>query len=316
MSRSSKSPDQPMRRSRTVRAKQPPPLLMTEQRMQLLEALLRFRLLNRDQLQRVGGYASRNTINHVLGLLFHAGYIERRYAPPVVTGTEHDHQALYLLDRKGASLLAARRGIADVHELGWNAKDNAISWWHLHHLVACNDLLIAFEEAARTNSCQLLWLAERELRRPERQTRVEVPLPDGSRTRITAVADAFLVLTPKTGKKLAFFLECDQGTVDISKRWPVKFLAYEAFLRHPAYAQSFPIGPHTVAVLTVTTSEERALRLKAACEKVSQAGFFLFTSFTAATAERVLAQPIWHIVHRPQPYPLLAGADLSPSSHK
>ncbi len=314
MSRSSKSPDQRGRRSRTVRTKHPLPLQMTEQRLQLLEALLRFRILSRDQLQRLGGYASRNTINYALGLLYHAGYIDRRYAPPVVTAPGCDHQALYLLDRKGAAVLAARRGFTDWREVDWNPKDNAISWWHLHHLVACNDVLMAFESAAQTTGCDMEWLAERELRRPVRQTRVEIQLPDGSRKRVAAVADALLVLTPSRGKKLALFLECDQGTVDISRRWPTKLLAYEATLRHPAYLQRFPIGPHTVAVATVTTSEERALHLKTAAEKVSQAGFFLFTTFAAATPDRLLTQPIWHVAHRPQRYPLLAGVSNQPTT--
>jgi hypothetical protein len=314
MSASSKSPDRLKRRSRMVRQKNPPPVQMTAERLLLLEALLRFPVLNRDQLQRLGGYASRNTVNYALGLLFHAGYIDRRFAPPIVAGAGQDYQALYLLDRKGCAVLAARRGLSDWRELGWNPKGNTISWWHLHHLVASNALIIAFEEAARAAACQLTWLAERELRQPERLARVEIQLPDGRRRRTTAVADAFLLLTPAVGKPLACFLECDRGTVDVSQRWPTKILAYEAFLQSPAYPKCFPLGPHTVAVLTVTTSDQRALHLKVASEKVSQAGFFLFTTFTDATNKCPLTDPIWHIVHHPDRYALLGGASSRPTS--
>jgi hypothetical protein len=287
-----------------ARTQNPPPLEMTEQRMKLLEALLRFPVLTRDQLQRVGGYASRNTVNYALGLLYHAGYIDRRFAPPVVTGAGQDHQALYLLDRKGAAVLAARRGLSDWRELGWNPKDNDIRWWHLHHLVACNTLLIAFEKAARAGNYPLTWLAERELRRPERQARVEIQMPDGQRKRTAAVADAFLMLTPATGLPVAFFLECDRGTVDVGHRWQVKTLAYDAFLHSSAYPRCFPLGPHTVAVLTVTTSHDRALHLKVASEKVSRSGFFLFTTFADAKADGLLTQPIWQITHQPDRFAL------------
>lgn len=314
MSPSSKSPDRPRRRSRTVRDKNPPPVQMTAERLMLLEALRRFHVLNRDQLQRIGGYAGRNTVNYALGLLYHGGYVDRIFVPPVVAGPGYDHQALYLLNRKGAAILAARRGLADWQELGWNPRNNAVSWWHLHHLVACNNLLIAFEEAAGAAACNFTWLSERELRRPERQARMDIQMPDGRHQRTAAVADSFLMLTPPTGQKLAFFLECDRGTVDISSRWQAKTLAYEAFFHSAAYPKCFPLDPHAVAVLTVTTSLERALHLKAASERVSRAGFFLFTTFADATRERLLTQPIWHIVHRPDRYALLGSANQRPSS--
>ncbi len=311
---SSRSPDRSRRRSRWERAADPPPMRMTEQRVHLLEAVWQHRVLSRDQLQRVGGYASRNTVNYALGLLYHHGYLARRFVPPVVAAPGQDHQALYLLDRKGAAVLAARRGLSGWRELGWKPADNDISWWHLPHLVACNDLLVAFAGAAQQAGCQFAWLSEQELRRRARQGKVEIQLPDGRRKRMAAVADAFLEITPARGQKLAFFLECDRGTVDVGQRWQAKILAYEAFLHSPLYAHCFPLGPHTVGVLTVTTSPARLRHLKAASESVSGAGFFLFTTFADATADQLLSEPIWHIVHRPHRYPLLAQGGNRPAS--
>lgn len=197
---STRPPDgRPRRRSRTVRSKKPPPMQMTERRGRVVAAAHRLRVFSRDQAQRYCGYPSRNTADRDLGLLFHHGYLARHFTPPLPGQPKDDHQALYSLDRKGAEFLAAQQGLADWRELGWQPRDNDLSWWHLNHLVVTNDLLINCALAAEAAGSELGWLAEWELRRPERKAQVDVPLPGGRRQRMTVIADAYVVLHPPGG---------------------------------------------------------------------------------------------------------------------
>lgn len=312
-SRSSKSPDAAGAQTRlpqVARAQHPPTLCMTEQRARILEAVAHYGVLSRDQIRRLAGYASTNTVNHALRALFHNGYVERRFAPPVVAQPDGDHQALYLLDRKGAEFLAARQGLSDWREVGWNRKENDISWWHLHHRRDTNELIIRLSLGARNAGCRMEWLPERELRRPERRAKVTLPLP-GSRSgaaqkQVAVVADAFVVLTPRKGSSLAFFVECDRATVDIATRWQTKLLAYAAFVQSEEYARCFPLPPHAVGVLIVTTGGgQRLASLKAAAERVSRSEFFLFSTMAEIQAANPVNDPVWRICHRPDRHPLL-----------
>lgn len=273
---------------------------MTEQRARIIEAVAEYGVLSRDQIRAVAGYASANTVNHALRALYHNGLLERRYAPPVLAQADGDHQALYLLDRRGAEFLAARRGLADWREVGWRRKHNQIRWWHLNHRRDTNQILIRLAAGARNTGCRLQWLSERELRRPERKAEVEVRGRGGSQPqRVAVVADAFVVLTPRRGKPLAFFVECDRGTVDLTSRWHAKVRAYDAFVQSDEYRRCYPLPPHTVGVLTVTThGSRRAANLKAETERACQSQYFLFSTLDAISAHDPLRAAIWHICHR------------------
>ena len=298
------------RLSPQVRAKRPPVLCMTEQRARIVEAVRQYGVLSRDQIKRLAGYASTNTVNHALRALFHNGLLERRYVPTVVAMPDGDHQSLYLLDRKGAEYLAARQGLSDWRELGWKRKDNDISWWHLHHRRDTNEIVIQLSLGAKAASCRMEWLPERELRRPERRTKVTIQLTNSrhstAQKKVAVVADAFVMLTPRKGKRTAFFVECDRATVGVATHWQTKVLAYDAFLQSDAYTRSFPLPPHTVGVLTVTTGgPKRLANLKAVAEQVSHSQHFLFSMLKEIVSADPVSDPVWQICHRRGQHPLI-----------
>ena len=93
-----------------VRSKNPPPFQLTERDIRMLERLYLLRLLDQQQLQRLefttGGASA---CKRRLTLLFHGGYVDRRYAPRTVPYGAP--RAAYCLDRRGAELVAAHRGV-------------------------------------------------------------------------------------------------------------------------------------------------------------------------------------------------------------
>ena len=283
---------------------------MTEQRVRILEAVRQYGVLSRDQIQRLTGYASVNTVNHALRALYHNGLLERRYVPTVVAAPDGDHQALYLLDRKGAEFLASLHGLADWRELGWKRRDNAISWWQLYHRRDTNEIVIRLSAGGKAAGCQMEWLPERALRRPERQSRVTIQIADDrtgtTQKTMTVVADAFVLFTTSSRKRTAFFIECDRGTSSVSKSWRTKVLAYDVLLQSEAYARAFPLPPHTVGILTVTTGGgKRLANLKRVTEQVSQSQHYLFSTMQEIVHSDPVREPVWQSTHGRRRHPLI-----------
>ncbi len=82
--------------------------------------------------------------------------------------------------------------------------------------------------------------------------------------------------------------------------------AYDAFLQSDAYTRSFPLPPHTVGVLTVTTGgPKRLANLKAVAEQVSHSQHFLFSMLKEIVSADPVSDPVWQICHRRGQHPLI-----------
>ena len=270
---------------------------VTPRDRELIHTIYRYRVLRRDQLQRLF-FPSKNTTNLRLKLLHQHGYLARRRLP--VEYGQGSSQWLYLLGGCGASLIAQVEGI-DPAQLAWRRSHNHVSTMFLEHTLMVNDICIAIQLAVQDASHRVeRWLREEELK--AQPDRVWIETAPGRRRQSALVPDAYGALA--FGQRRAhFFFEADRAT-ESNGRWAQKVLAYLAYVRSGAYARRY--GTDCLRVLTVTTSEQRMQNLLRTTHKTGGGAMFWFTTLDRATPEQILQATIWRIPGQDEPSTLIS----------
>ena len=254
--------------------------------MQILLAVHGYRVLRRDQVQSLL-FPSRNTTNERLKRLYQHGFLERRWLP--VEYGQGMGQALYLLGRRGAELIAEREETGQGTP-GWKESHNLVSSPFLQHTLMINDVRIAITLAAREAGYRVeSWMDESELKAMGEY--VYVTAAGGRSKRVAVIPDGYLVLN--LGRRWAhFFLEIDRGTVS-NRRWRERIQAYLRYVGCGKYAARF--GTRSLRVLTVTTGVRRMTNLKRITEEAGGRVLFWFTTLEKVTPARVLTRPVWAV---------------------
>ena len=262
---------------------------LTPRDIALIQAVYRYRVLRRDQAQRLL-FPSKNTANQRLKRLHEHGYLARRRLP--VEYGQGSAQALYMLATRGATLVAEERGL-DLAEIGWRRCHNRVSSPFLEHTLMINDVRLAVELASREQQWAIeTWLPEEELK--ARPDRVPIETEAGQRRRLTLIPDAYFRLV-QGSKRASFFLEADRAT-ETNGRWAQKAQAYLAYVQSGAYLRRY--GSNCLRVLVVATSERRMDNLLRATSRACAAdgqGLFWFTTLERIEPETVLDTPIWQV---------------------
>ncbi len=121
---------------RHTRLLHPPRMRLTERDVAVVLAVYAYRVLRRDQIQRMF-FTGKNTANERLKRLYHHGYLARRWLP--VEYGQGSSQALYLLAERGAQLVAATLGV-DRAAIDWKEAHNRVSSPFLEHLLLTNEI--------------------------------------------------------------------------------------------------------------------------------------------------------------------------------
>lgn len=270
--------------SKWRRSEQPLPHVLTDRDRAIIAAVAEYRILSREQIQRLFGIGTATRANFRLGKLFHNGYLQRQ-AVPVLHGSS---QALYTLDRFGVPVAAERLG-----------KDPASFWCparkfsplFLTHQLAVNDVRIALELAARTHADRelMLWSSEYEAK-----DRFFFGLEW-----LTLTPDAFLRF--RVGHKvLNAFLEVDLSSMPLRrfKEKVERYVAYDASGRFNERHKS-----RHFRVLVVAKNQARLANLKRAIAGWTSRVFWL-AILSEIKSNGVLSQ-IWQLTDREEPHPLL-----------
>ena len=288
-----------------LRRRSPPPMRLTPRDVELIIAVHAHRVLRRDQTQRLL-FPSKNTANERLKRLHQHGYLARRRLP--VEYGLGSSQALYLLARRGAQLVAERLGV-DVADVGWARAHSRVSTPFLEHTLAINDVRIAVTLAAARRGYDLeRWIPEDELRRTP--DRVTIADDRHQPTSVAFVPDGYFVLNLGR-QRTSFFLEVDRATMP-NARWARKVRAYLAYVRSGAYARRY--RTNCLRVLTVTTSDARLRNLLRTTERAGGGRMFWFATLGELTAETALDAPIWRVPGRTDLLPLIAP-DFAPRTN-
>ena len=268
---------------------------LTHRDIAVLRCVHDYRVLRRDQIESLL-FPSKNTANERLKRLYHHRFLQRRWCP--VEYGQGMSQALYLLDARGAEVLAEQPD-ADHEHIGWRASKNLVSSSFLEHTLMINDVRIALTLATNQAGARVRqWLGEDTL--SASSDHVSIP---GIPRRVAVIPDSYFVLD-MVDRRAHFFLEADRATLS-NKRWGLRIRAYEAYVRSGHYTRRY--ATQSLRILTVTTGDKRLANLKATTERVGGGELFWFATHDALEADTALFSPIWQIAGRDGGHPLLGG---------
>lgn len=271
---------------RHLRVVNPLPMRLTARDIKVLKAVHDYRVLSREQIQRLL-FPSQNTANYRLQRLYQHGFLDRRWRP--VEYGQGMGQAIYLSTKKGANILAQHLTVSP-ERLHHQPTSRTVRSPFLEHTLRVNDVCIAFVLAAQRASYRIeRWLREDELRAAREY--VYMTTTSGTPRQVAIIPDAYLAL--RLGDRRAhFLLEIDRAT-ETSGRWAHRVQAYLAYIANGQYSRRF--GTTSLRILVITTSRERLANLLGATEAVGGGALFWFTTLGLVQPETVLTAPIWHV---------------------
>ena len=268
------------------RAEQPPRMQLTERDVGVVLAVHDYRTLRRDQIEKLF-FPSANTANERLKCLYQHRFLDRRWLP--VAYGQGMSQAIYLLDERGAELVAERQG-SDRSQVHWRAAHNHIGSPFLEHSLMINDARIAFTTAAQKSGYQVdKWVGEAALKATG--DHVDIPTARGGRRKVAVIPDGYLALN-LGDRRAHFFLEIDRATLS-NRRWRERIAAYRMYVESGRYAERY--GTRSLRILTVTTGPKRLANLKRTTEQAGGGRLFWFTTLEEMSSRNTLEQPIWQV---------------------
>lgn len=218
----------------------------------------------------------------------------------------------------------ARRGLNALREWGYPvgrrlrpAEVRQLTYLHLAHTLALNDVLIALELLCR--SAGALRIAEVRHERDLKLEPVVVTLPDGTRRGV--IPDGWVDLRIAGRYQECYAFELDRGTT-AAKPWRRKVAALVAYADGP-YQQAFGTRSLTVAVIA-TPGEGRAAQLRRWTEaelrsmgREDAAGLFRFcgTPLPGHDPAQFFGSAAWQAPLSDDPQPLLNPSTISARSH-
>jgi hypothetical protein len=286
------------------RATQAPPIQLTERDIAILEAIQRYRVLHRGQISELffagvndeGGSARKR-----LGLLYQHGYLER--IPRFISPPTNNPGPAYRLAKRGAVVLAQRNKVPATQINYWGKGEDTdshvtkVGHNYLEHALLLADIRQRLEQWAQAAGCQIeQWVDYLELQKSWKTERVWIrPSPNGGRENVAVAPDGYFVLVTHQGRG-HFFLEADRGTETLDRVWKRKLLAYTEYMTSGKFHQRYQVDRVTgFRVLAIVPSQQRALNLKRAAEKlvpVHAVSIFLFTCLDRFNVSS-LSDPIW-----------------------
>ncbi len=275
---------------------------ITERDLFILDTISAYRLLTREQIQRLLFTPTGTTAcKRRLMLLYQAGLLGR--IPLPVRNAYGAARMVHYIESAGIRLLAAHRGEAPDRPA---PTPNSTSETFLEHTVGAADVRIAFELACRELAYGFAWIDETRLRRDGVRLRV-AETPSAPATSI--VPDGFFTITAG-GITDGFAVEVDRATVG-EDRMRRRFRSYG----HWAANRLVPSGLtcDSLRVLIVVTNDardrHRVERLKAWAEAEGGRSLFWFAGRDALASTNIITAPVWLVGGNADRLPLaLSGA--------
>jgi Replication-relaxation len=274
--------------------------------LDVIEAVLRFRVLSQKQIQLLF-FGSRETAKYRLQFLFDGRYLDRKFLPP--TQGMGRSPTLYILDRRGLEELRRERGFDDVR---WHGTSKQVTPFFLEHTLAINEVMVALTLACRHYGFEIeTWKTENEIKAD--YDRVSVKLPSGKRGDVPILPDAIFSFVAYNQRNRCL-LELDRGMekTDVFRQ---KVRAYIAYFENGSYEARY----QTTAgrVLTVISGrysgEKRLENLKRVTEEVGGKKRFWFATAKNISPETILFSPIWQLATETEPRELVKPLQDAPA---
>jgi Replication-relaxation len=297
--------DLPRRRPRFARATEAPSFQITGRDVEIIRHVAEHRFLRSTHISRLLDAPNKKILER-LTLLFHAGYLDRPRAQLEyhVQGGGSEPM-VYALSMEGARLLAERNGI-DPTDSDWTRKNRETGREFILHALAVADIAVALTAACRAHHgikihqpAQLIATLPEHTRQEQRPWGLRVRVQNNGATReIGVFPDYAFALHLPDGRRRPFFVECDRGTMPVTRAnldqtsMLRKFLAYEAVRQQNLHTTRY--GWQNFRVLITTTSEDRIDTMRAAIKSMSvlkSSPLFLFACHCSLIDADILVHP-------------------------
>ena len=281
--------------------------MVTERDIQVLVALVRYYVLNREQIQRLvfpndsNGRLTRRRLQILLGEHL-IGRQSMQYCHPGATAAP-----AYFPARKGCELLAEH--FDDERYLVTPTLPPVPH--HIYHWLAVTDTHITLDQAIAKQEAVKLegWINEwdvvnKDESAPEKRFGLYTLIRESPRL-ISAPDSAFLLST--LGHSKIFYLEQDRATSGVQQIANGKTPGYAAMAERNLQQRHFTATVPGFTVLMIAPSPRRRDALRKAIAAKLGALLWRFASVGEVTPDSILHAPIWHYCNQDQPGPLVKG---------
>lgn len=217
-------------------------------------------------------------------------------------------EAIFMVASKGLNVVASTLGV-ERDDLKWNeAPSKPKDYYFMRHFLQINNFRMALRAACRRNDIKLLgfipdYYGERnETGNVQKYIKDVVLDMPTSKEPVSHAPDGVFALENK-GKAALMFLEMDRGTEVISDPTVGVLKAlrfYTAYLldgKYQRFAKDFGVESFKgFRVLMVTTTDERILKIRSACDSLNvpdKAKQFLWLAAAENLSSRTLFTKVW-----------------------
>jgi hypothetical protein len=280
--------------------------MITDRDFLILLALVRYYVLNRQQIQRLvfPGDPNGRITRRRLQILVDDHLLNRQntlFCHPSIAPAP-----VYFPSRKGCELLAEH-----FEEPQYLLTPTAAPIpHHTLHWLAVSDTHIALDEGIRLQQEAKIdgWINEWDIvnkdeAQPEKRYRLYTLLRE--HPRLVCVPDAAFLLAMK-GQSKVYYLEQDRGTSGAQQIANSKTAGYAAMAEHELHRRHFPEATMpSFTVLMVAPTAKRRDSLRRTIHGKPACGLWRFVAAGDLQSERLLFEPIYYTCDDDQPKPLL-----------
>jgi DNA-binding Lrp family transcriptional regulator len=246
---------EPSRRPRFRRASEPPAFRVTDDDVQIVRELARYRFLRSSHIAALVGRSLDRT-NDRLMRLFHAGYIDRPRAQLDYYPTSGSAPMIYALADRGARLLVERDGVA-LANVEWSRRNHEAGRPFIEHQIEIVNFSVALQSAVRGRP-DLKLVSAIEMNASLRQALRTVHARFALRAKLSrrGIAREISVVPD-----FVFVVEIDRGTMPVT-RADIEQTSFARKMRvylaaHAAKQHEQQFGWDNFRVLTITTDWQR-----------------------------------------------------------
>jgi hypothetical protein len=281
--------------------------MITDRDFEILRQLVRYYVLNRQQIQRLVFPADNNgrLTRRRLQTLVENSLIGRQsvhFCHPTMTPAP-----VYFPARKGCELLAE----VDGDERFLLCPHAPPIPHHTFHWLAVSDTHITLNEALARQStvrCEN-WINEwdvvnKEELRPEKRFQLYTLLRE--KPRLVCAPDSAFLLSSQGHSKI-FYLEQDRATSGVYQIANGKTSGFTALYEQKIYRRHFTSTVDGFTVLMITPNERRRDALRNAIKDKPGAFLWKFACTGDVTNDRILHDSIWYSCDKSEPAPLVKG---------
>ena len=281
--------------------------MITDRDIDILRELVRYYVLNRQQIQRLVFPADNNgrLTRRRLQVLVEQNLIGRQsvhFCHPTMTPAP-----VYFPSRKGCELLAE----VDADERYLLTPSHPPIAHHTFHWLAVSDTHIALNEALARQTvvkCES-WINEWDIvnkdeQHPEKRFQLYTLLRE--KPRLVCAPDAAFLLSAAGHSKI-FYLEQDRGTSGVYQIASGKTGGYAGLFAQGLQQRHFRATVESFTVLMITITNRRRDALRKAIQDKPGASLWRFATVTDVAPDKILHAPIWFSCGKEEPEPLVKG---------